>query len=72
MRNLGSLSLVVKIHCLWKKLGMPSTVENCDIAVVKNDCPKKRLMQQQKVSCIVVVAEEGTHSEEDIPLVADE
>jgi len=28
-------------------------------------------MQQQKASCIVVVAEDGTHSEEDIALVAD-
>jgi hypothetical protein len=35
----------------------------------KNDCPKKRQMQQQKASGIVVVV--GTHSEEDITLVVD-
>jgi len=34
MRTLESLSLVVKIHFMWKKLGMPFTVENCGIAVV--------------------------------------
>jgi len=28
-------------------------------------------MQQHKASCIVVVAEDGTHSKEDIALVAD-
>jgi len=37
----------------------------------KYDCPKKRPMQQQKASCTVVVAEDSTHSEEDIALVAD-
>jgi len=40
----------------------------------KYDCPKKRPMQQHKASCtvvVVVVVEDGTHSEEDIALVAD-
>jgi len=37
----------------------------------KYDCPKKWSMQQQKASGIVVVAEDGTHSEEDFALVVD-
>jgi len=37
----------------------------------KNDCPKKRSMQQQKTSGNVDVVEDGTNFEEDIALVAD-
>jgi len=37
----------------------------------KNDCRKKRHMPAQKASGTVVVAEDGTYSEEDIVLVAD-
>jgi hypothetical protein len=37
----------------------------------KNDCPKKRHMQQQKASCTAVVTKDGTHFEEDITLFTD-
>jgi hypothetical protein len=111
MRTLGSLSLVVRIHCSWKKLDLPFTIENDQVVGLvannnqgygksrkkkfskkpisralkptdicnyckkkghwKNDCPKKRQMQQQKASGTVVVTEDGTHFEEDVPLVVD-
>ncbi|GAA0154673.1 hypothetical protein LIER_37939 [Lithospermum erythrorhizon] len=37
----------------------------------KNECPKKRQGQHDKASSAVIVAENGTNSEEDVALVAD-